>query len=51
VQVINESHNQFSSRLIQHEYDHLQGIVNLDRAVVGTIDYKIGNPKDEKLRS
>lgn len=50
-QITNESHNQFSARLIQHEYDHLQGIVNLDKAVVGTIDYKIGNPKDEKLRS
>lgn len=50
-QVINESYNQFLARLIQHEYDHLQGVVNLDKAVIGTIDYKIGDPKDEKLRT
>ncbi len=49
-EVTDESCNQFLARLIQHEYDHLQGIVNLDKAVVGTIDYKIGNPKEEKLR-
>jgi peptide deformylase len=50
-QVINEPHDQFSARLIQHEYDHLQGTVNIDRAIIGTIEYKTGNPRDEKLRS
>jgi len=48
--IIDESHDQFSARLIQHEYDHLQGIVNIDKAVVGTIDYKTGEARDQKLR-
>lgn len=38
------------ARLIQHEYDHLQGIVNLDKAIDGTIEYRFGNPKEQKLR-
>lgn len=39
-----------AARLIQHEYDHLQGIVNVDRATIGTIEYRFGDPKQEKLR-
>ena len=50
-EITDEYHDGFLARLIQHEYDHLQGMVNLDKAVVGTIDYVIGNPKDQKLRS
>lgn len=38
------------ARLVQHEYDHLQGRVNLDVAEVGTIAFAVGNPLEEKLR-
>jgi len=47
---VTEKYEGFWARLIQHEYDHLQGIVNVDRAVTGTIEYRFGNPKDEKIR-
>lgn len=39
------------ARLIQHEVDHLNGIVNLDKALPGTIELVTKNPLDEKLRS
>jgi peptide deformylase len=39
-----------AARLIQHEYDHVQGIVNVDKAVMGTIDYRFGDPKEQRLR-
>jgi peptide deformylase len=45
---------EFSSlpaRLIQHEYDHLLGIPNIDRAERGTIEICSTNPLDEKLRN
>lgn len=38
------------ARLIQHEYDHLQGIVNVDKATVGTIEYRFGDPKEQRIR-
>lgn len=47
---VSGEYTDFLARLIQHEYDHLQGIVNIDKAVMETIDYRFGNPKDEKLR-
>ncbi|MEI6400190.1 MAG: peptide deformylase [bacterium] len=47
---ITEEYNDFWARLLQHEYDHLLGIVNVDKATVGTIDYRFGNPKGERLR-
>lgn len=47
---VTEEHDGFWARLIQHEYDHLQGIVNVDKAVIGTIEYRFGNPKEEKIR-
>jgi peptide deformylase len=40
----------FLARLIQHEYDHLQGVVNLDIAVPGSIEMATFNPLEEKLR-
>ena len=49
-EVITENYEDRLSRIIQHEYDHLQGIVNLDKATVGTIDYRFGDPKEEKIR-
>jgi len=40
----------FKARLLQHEYDHLLGIVCLDRAIPGTVEYS-GNVKEEKIRN
>lgn len=47
---VTEEYDSFWARLIQHEYDHLQGIVNVDRATAGTIDYRFGDPKEQTLR-
>lgn len=49
-QLITVQYQGFMARLIQHEYDHLLGVVNLDRAIPGTIDYCFGDPLQEKLR-
>lgn len=40
----------FMARLLQHEYDHLDGIVNLDICERGTIEFALSDPKLEKLR-
>ena len=40
----------FLARLLQHEYYHLKGVVNLDLAEKGTIDFLTTNPLEEKLR-
>ena len=47
---VTEEYDGFWARLIQHEYDHLQGIVNVDKATIGTIDYRFGDPKEQKIR-
>jgi peptide deformylase len=39
-----------SARLVQHEFDHLLGIPNIDRAERGTIEICSTDPSDEKLR-
>ena len=39
----------FMARLIQHEYAHLLGKINLDEAEKNTIEFA-GNPLEEKLR-
>lgn len=39
----------FMARLIQHEYDHLQGIMGIDCAIPGSIEY-CGDLTQEKLR-
>ncbi len=49
-QEVVEEYDSFWARLIQHEYDHLQGIVNVDKAVLGTIEYRFGDPKEQRLR-
>lgn len=46
-----QEYSGFVARLLQHEIDHLQGIVNIDKAEKGTIDYKNGDPLEEKLRN
>ncbi len=45
-----EKFSSFKARLLQHEYDHLLGIVCLDKAISGTIEYS-GNVKEEKFRN
>ena len=40
----------FMARILQHEYDHLEGILCVDKALPGTLEYS-GEVKDEKLRS
>ena len=40
----------FEARLVQHEYDHLLGIPNLDKAEHGSIELVIRDPLTEKLR-
>ncbi|MDO8487919.1 MAG: peptide deformylase [bacterium] len=38
------------ARLIQHELDHLQGVMNLDRAEPGSIEFALADPLKEVLR-
>ncbi len=40
----------FEARLIQHEYDHLLGIPNLDKAEPSTIEFVVNDPLKEQLR-
>ncbi len=41
----------FLARLLQHEYDHLEGVISLDICQFGTIEFVTTNPADEKLRT
>lgn len=41
----------FSARLIQHEYDHLQGIVNVDKVEPSSINFALNDPLKEQLRN
>ena len=40
----------FMARLLQHEYDHLEGILNVDIAEPGTLEEMNSDPFLEKLR-
>ncbi len=40
----------FMARLLQHEYDHLEGILNIDIALEGTVKEMNSDPLLEKLR-
>jgi peptide deformylase len=40
----------FMARLLQHEYDHLEGVLNIDIAEPGTIEVMNSDPFLEKLR-
>jgi len=46
---VKETFSSYKARLVQHEYDHLQGIPCLDKAEVGTIEY-CGDVKKEQIR-
>ena len=48
--VRNEKLESFQARLIQHEYDHLEGVVNIDKAELGSIDFMIKDPLMEQIR-
>ncbi len=38
------------ARLLQHEYDHLLGVVNVDKAEHGTIQFMMDDPLKQTLR-
>ncbi len=38
------------ARVLQHEYDHIQGTVCLDKAIAGTISFVDADPAEEGLR-
>lgn len=40
----------FMARLLQHEYDHLEGVLNIDIAEAGTVEVMNSDPFLEKLR-
>ncbi len=46
----NESVDGFIARLIQHEYDHLNGILSIDVCISGSIEFMLSNPLKEQLR-
>jgi len=45
-----EELDSFCARLIQHEYDHLQGVVNIDVALPKSIEFMLSDPLKEQLR-
>jgi peptide deformylase len=46
-----KEYTSFMARLIQHEYDHLQGCVCLDKSIPGTISFVDSNPAKEEIRN
>lgn len=48
--LVKERIDSFLARLIQHECDHLEGVVNIDCAEAGSIEMMINNPLEEKIR-
>lgn len=40
----------FLARLLQHEHDHLLGIVNVDKAEPNSIEFMVSDPLQEELR-
>lgn len=47
---IDEPVDGFLARLIQHELDHLEGVVNVDKAEKGAIDFMTSDPLKQTLR-
>lgn len=45
-----DKENSFIARLIQHEYDHLEGVVNIDKAEPKSIEIMFDDPLQEKIR-
>lgn len=44
-----EDFTDFPARLLQHEHDHLEGLVNLDVCEKASIEFVKSSPRDEKL--
>ena len=40
----------FLARLLQHEYDHMEGIINIDKAEPASIEFMSDDPLKAKLR-
>ena len=49
-ELVTDECSSFLARLIQHEYDHLLGVLNIDKAEQGTLEFKLGDPLKEVLR-
>ena len=49
-EIVEEKAEGFLARLLQHEADHLLGIVNLDKAIPGSINFVTKDPLKETLR-
>ncbi len=49
--LVRQEFSGLEARLVQHEYDHLYGIPNIDRAERGTLQFCTSDPLAEKLRS
>jgi len=45
-----ENHDGFMARLLQHEYDHLEGILNISKTSVENLELLHSDPLEEKLR-
>lgn len=48
--IVREGNEGFLARLRQHECDHLEGVINLDKAVPGSIEFVTRDPLKEALR-
>lgn len=48
--IVKDTFNGFTARLLQHEYDHLLGIMNVDIAEKGSVNFLLNDPLQEKLR-
>jgi len=47
---IKENHDGFMARLLRHEYDHLEGILNISKTSVENLELLHSDPLEEKLR-
>jgi peptide deformylase len=50
-EVSEDRYESFVARLVQHEYDHLLGVVNIDIAEEGSIEFALSDPLQEQLRA
>jgi len=46
---IEEEHDGFMARLLQHEYDHLEGALNISKASIDNLELLQSNPLEEKI--
>jgi len=48
--VVKDEVDGFLARLLQHEYDHLEGVLNIDVAEIGGLGPRFSDPLKEELR-